>query len=72
MLTNSYHHQAVKTPGEGFTVTGVLHDSTTGKDAIEATEAPNAITVQWHPETAADAGLLAGLLRAAAEHAAER
>jgi putative glutamine amidotransferase len=28
--------------------------------------------VQWHPETAADVGLLAGLVRAAAERAADR
>jgi len=28
--------------------------------------------VQWHPETAADVGLLAGLVRAAAAYAEER
>jgi putative glutamine amidotransferase len=30
------------------------------------------VAVQWHPETAADVGLLAGLVRAAAERAADR
>jgi putative glutamine amidotransferase len=42
---------------------------------LEAMEAPGdrfCVAVQWHPETAADAGLLVGLLRAAAEYAAER
>jgi putative glutamine amidotransferase len=30
------------------------------------------LAVQWHPETAADVGLLAGLVRAAAAYAAAR
>ena len=30
------------------------------------------VAVQWHPETAADVGLLAGLVRAAAAYADER
>lgn len=50
LLTNSSHHQAVKTPGRGFRTVGVVEDSATGKDTIEATEAANALTVQWHPE----------------------
>ncbi|MCC7383549.1 MAG: gamma-glutamyl-gamma-aminobutyrate hydrolase family protein [Deltaproteobacteria bacterium] len=50
ILTNSAHHQAVKTPGRPFRAVGVVKDSATGKDTIEACEAPNALTVQWHPE----------------------
>jgi putative glutamine amidotransferase len=30
------------------------------------------VAVQWHPETVADVGLLAGLVRAAAGFAADR
>ena len=42
---------------------------------LEAIEAPGdrfCVGVQWHPETAADVGLLAGLVRAAAAYASER
>jgi putative glutamine amidotransferase len=42
---------------------------------LEAMEAPGGrfcVGVQWHPETAADAGLLAGLVRAAAAYATGR
>lgn len=51
-VTNAFHHQAVKQPGEGFAVAGVVRDPVTHREAIEATEAWNAITVQWHPELA--------------------
>ena len=40
---------------------------------LEAIEQPGdrfCVGVQWHPETAADVGLLAGLVRAAANHRA--
>ncbi len=52
-LTNSYHHQAVKTPGVGFRVVGAVRDPVTGKDTIEATERWNAFTTQFHPEVGA-------------------
>ena len=42
---------------------------------LEAMEAPGdrfCVAVQWHPETAADVGLLAGLVRAASEFATTR
>ena len=42
---------------------------------LEAMEQPGdrfCLGVQWHPETAADVGLLAGLVRAAASYAAAR
>ncbi len=50
LLTNSYHHQAVKTPGRGLRATGMVLDPVTGKNTIEATEGPKLISVQWHPE----------------------
>jgi putative glutamine amidotransferase len=42
---------------------------------LEAMERPGdrfVVGVQWHPETAADVGVLAGLVRAAATHAEDR
>ncbi len=36
---------------------------------MEDPRAPFRLAVQWHPETAADVGLLAGLVRAAASYA---
>ena len=47
-ITNSFHHQAVKEPGDGFRVTGRSDDG-----VVEAIERPSgrfAIGVQWHPE----------------------
>lgn len=48
LLTNSYHHQAVKDPAPGFIVSG-----TTADDVIEAIEMDSdrfVVGVQWHPE----------------------
>lgn len=50
LLTNSYHHQAVDAPGEGFAVVGTVFDPAVGKRTIEMTERWNAITTQFHPE----------------------
>lgn len=50
ILTNSYHHQAVDVPGEGFAVVGTVWDPGTQRRTIEATERWNAITTQFHPE----------------------
>lgn len=50
LLTNSFHHQAVRTPGRGFRPIGTVLDDKTGQRVIEATEGKNALTVQWHPE----------------------
>ena len=64
-----HHHQGVLTH-PGYDAVAHAADGT-----IEAMERPGArfdVAVQWHPETAADVGLLAGLVRAAAEHALER
>lgn len=47
ICTNSHHHQAVKTPGKGFTATARTADG-----VIEAIEHENGVWlgVQWHPE----------------------
>jgi putative glutamine amidotransferase len=69
LAVNCHHHQSVQTH-PGFVAVAHAADGT-----LEAMEAPGdrfCVAVQWHPETAADAGLLVGLLRAAAEYAAER
>ena len=47
--TNSFHHQAVRTPAPGWTVTGRASDD----GCIEAMELPGerfVLAVQWHPE----------------------
>ena len=64
-----HHHQSVRTH-PGFVAVARAADGT-----LEAMEAPGdrfCVAVQWHPETADDVGLLAGLVRAAAAHAATR
>jgi putative glutamine amidotransferase len=48
LQVNSRHHQAVKQPASGFTVTATAPDG-----VIEAIERPGArfcVAVQWHPE----------------------
>lgn len=47
LYVNSYHHQALKDPAPGFTVTARASDG-----VIEAVEDParNLYAVQWHPE----------------------
>lgn len=66
---NCHHHQSVSSH-PGFVPAAHATDGT-----LEAMEAPGerfCVAVQWHPETAADVGLLAGLVRAAAAYAAAR
>ncbi|GAA4716775.1 type 1 glutamine amidotransferase [Nocardioides conyzicola] len=69
LTVNCHHHQSVRThPGYA----AVAH---AGDGTLEAFEAPGdrfCVGVQWHPETAADVGLLAGLVRAAAVYADSR
>ncbi len=48
----SYHHQAVKEPGDNLCVTARAEDGTI--EAIEATDRPWMIGVQWHPERTPD------------------
>ncbi|MEJ7833643.1 MAG: gamma-glutamyl-gamma-aminobutyrate hydrolase family protein [Nocardioides sp.] len=63
LTVNCHHHQSVRTH-PGFVASAHAADAT-----LEAMELPGdrfCVAVQWHPETAADVGLLAGLVRAAA------
>jgi putative glutamine amidotransferase len=63
LSVSCHHHQSVATH-PGFTASAHAADGT-----LEAMEAPGerfCVAVQWHPETAADVGLLAGLVAAAA------
>ena len=62
LTVNCHHHQSVATH-PGYTAVAFAADGT-----LEAMERPGprfCLGVQWHPETAADAGLLAGLVAAA-------
>jgi len=49
---NSFHHQAVKLLGEGFTITALAEDGTV--EAIEKRGAEFCMGVQWHPECMRD------------------
>lgn len=49
-LTNSRHHQAVKTPGIGLEVSAHTTDPGTGKRLVEGTQGTAIITCQFHPE----------------------
>jgi putative glutamine amidotransferase len=68
LSVNCHHHQSVA-EHPGFVAAAHALDGT-----LEAMEDPDGdrfrVGVQWHPETAADVGLLAGLVRAAAAYAA--
>ena len=69
LSVNCHHHQSVRTH-PGFDAVAHAADGT-----LEAMETPGerfCVGVQWHPETAADVGLLAGLVRAAAAYASRR
>ncbi|MGO9896792.1 MAG: gamma-glutamyl-gamma-aminobutyrate hydrolase family protein [Bryobacteraceae bacterium] len=48
----SYHHQAVESPGQNLHVVAKNEDGTV--EAIEATDRPWVIGVQWHPERTLD------------------
>jgi putative glutamine amidotransferase len=65
LAVSCHHHQSVR-EHPGFTATARAADGT-----MEAMEAPGerfCVAVQWHPETAADVGLLAGLVEAGAAY----
>ncbi|MEA4824102.1 MAG: gamma-glutamyl-gamma-aminobutyrate hydrolase family protein [Clostridiaceae bacterium] len=47
VLTNSYHHQSVKTPGRGLRVTAYASDGIV--EAVEHESLP-ILGLQWHPE----------------------
>ena len=48
VVTNSFHHQAVKDVAPGFTVTGRTNDGVV--EAMEMTGNPRIFSVQFHPE----------------------
>lgn len=52
MAGKSYHHQAVKEVGEGLKVVATGEDGTV--EAVEASDRPWMIGVQWHPERTLD------------------
>lgn len=65
LTVNCHHHQSVA-QHPGFTAAARAGDGTL--EAMEAAGDRFCVAVQWHPETAADVGLLAGLVRAAAAY----
>jgi putative glutamine amidotransferase len=66
LTVNCHHHQSVA-DHPGFVAVAHAEDGT-----LEAMESDSGdrfcVAVQWHPETAGDVGLLAGLVRAAADY----
>jgi putative glutamine amidotransferase len=66
LTVSCHHHQSVRAH-PGFVAAAYADDGTL--EAMEARGDRFCVAVQWHPETAADVGLLAGLVRAAAERA---
>lgn len=58
----SYHHQAVDRAGDGLRVVARNDDGTV--EALEATDRPWLIGVQWHPERTLDDPRMRGLFEA--------
>ncbi len=48
IMTNTFHHQAVKTPGKGLIVSANASDGVI--EALEASDGRFIMLVQWHPE----------------------
>jgi putative glutamine amidotransferase len=69
LSVNCHHHQSVA-EHPGYVATAHAADGTL--EAMETEGDRFCVAVQWHPETAADVGLLAGLVRAAAAYAERR
>jgi putative glutamine amidotransferase len=65
LTVNCHHHQSVARH-PGFAAAAHAADGTL--EAMETAGDRFCVAVQWHPETAADVGLLAGLVRAAAAY----
>lgn len=69
LTVTCHHHQAVARH-PGLRAVAWAEDGT-----VEAVEAPGErflVAVQWHPETTADVGLVAGLVAAAGDHLTSR
>jgi len=69
LTVNCHHHQSVSAH-PGFAASAHAADGTL--EAMESEDGADrfCVAVQWHPETAADVGLLSGLVAAAAAHRA--
>lgn len=65
----SYHHQAVAQIGEGLRVVAKADDGTV--EAVEATDRPWLVGVQWHPERTPDDPATRRLFRRFVEAAGE-
>ena len=66
LTVNCHHHQSVA-EHPGYVASAHAQDGTLEAMEVEG-EDRFCVAVQWHPETAADVGLLAGLVRAAAAY----
>ena len=55
LYVNSFHHQAVREPGDKFRVTATAADGVV--EAMESAEFKPILGVQWHPECMGDEGL---------------
>jgi putative glutamine amidotransferase len=73
ITVNCHHHQSVRTH-PGYDAVAHAADGTLEAMELRSRGAGDrfCVGVQWHPETAADVGLLAGLVRAAAVYAESR
>ena len=67
VTVSCHHHQSVR-DAPGFRTVATAADGTL--EAIEAPDDRFCMAVQWHPETVADVGLLAGLVEAARAYSA--
>ena len=63
-----YHHQSIDRVGAGLSVTARSGDGVV--QAVELTEVPFGVAVQWHPEQHDDLRLFVGLVDAAARYRA--
>ena len=52
IMVNSRHHQAIKVLGDGLNVTALASDGII--EAVEVTDHPFGLAVQWHPESFTD------------------
>jgi putative glutamine amidotransferase len=70
LAVNSFHHQAVRELGEGLRVSARADDGVV--EAIEATDRPFLVGVQWHAESLASRAAQGALFRALVDAARSR